>query len=149
MEFLDDTPYSSAPAPVPGGLPSGAKVVQAGDSWVVLEYEGGMQTIRFKASEATQTESRPAIKGGRSGSPETEAYITPEGKVFVAEGIHRLNAVAVEGETVAESVDGAPGWLEYTFKGATEQKGIPPGWGQPLNKPGSGGSAADLEGYDW
>jgi hypothetical protein len=50
------------------------------------------------------------------------------GKVYVTEGQHRLNAVALEGKTVPESVQGADGWLEYTYEGETDMTGEPPAW---------------------
>ncbi len=132
-------------AKIPGGMPEGAKILDAGTSWYVIEYPNGVQTIRFDAKMATQPVGMPATKGGVSGTFETGASVSPSGRVYVSEGLHRLNAVAIDGASVAESVPGAPGWLEYDFMGYTETEGGPLGWGKPLNKT----PQVNLEGYDY
>ena len=126
-----------APEAIPGGLPEGAKVVRSGDSWHVIEYPNGTTTVRFRAADARSPNN--AKKGGSSGTEETEAYIDPNGQVYVAEGQHRLNAVVLEGKSVADSVQGAHGWLEYTFMGDTKSIGRPPAYNQgtPYRNPNS------------
>ena len=135
------------PTPVPGGLPDGARIIFQGRSNFVLRYPNGARTIRFDAMQATQPTGRPAIQGGFSGTPETAASISPSGRVYVSEGLHRLNSVAIDGQSVAESVLGAHGWLEYDFIGFLRTEGGPLGWGVPMNKPNLGNPWLGLEGY--
>lgn len=132
---------------IPGGLLDGAVVVESGASWHVIRYPDGRTTIRFKASEATSPNT--AKKGGFSGTDETEAFVNPAtGKVYVGEGQHRLNAAAVDGKTVGDSVPGSPGWLEYTYKGKTDVVGQPPQWafGEP-HQPNPNNPFEGQEGY--
>jgi hypothetical protein len=151
-----DIPPGSAPITLPknlpknfpGQLPNGSKLSEFGENYFVLEYPDGTKTIRFKACEAKQV--RQPVKGEPSGTPETLASLNSEGDVVVQEGLHRLNAVAVDGASVADSVQGATGWLEYNYGGKVDLIGEGIGWGPPLNKPNP---VPNLpwhgEGYDW
>lgn len=51
-------------------------------------------------------------------TPETEAKVGSEGKIYVTEGMHRLEA-AQNGATIPQDKGGIPslpGWLEYDLK---------------------------------
>jgi len=133
---------------IPGGLPNGVRVIRSGETWHVLEYPNGTQTIRFKASDAMSPNT--AKMGGYSGTPETLAKVNPAtGKVYVSEGQHRLNAVALEGKTVSESVPQADGWLEYEFGGETTHVGNPPAFnpGVPYRNPYADNGWDGQDGY--
>ena len=112
-------------------LPEGAKLLQSSEHWFIFEH-GGKQWVRFFAPEARSPNT--AKKGGRGdGHDSTAAYLTPEGKIYVEEGQHRLNAVALESTTTLSSVPGHAKWLEYEFKGPIMAKGEAPNYapGEP------------------
>ena len=134
---------------IPGGLPEGFRVVDSGPSYYIMENANGMKIVRFKASEAVSTGG--VKKGGYSGTPETEAYVNPDtGLVYVSEGKHRLTSVAVDGDTVADSVPGAKGWLDYDYMGTTTRTdGVKPQWeGDAVNPSNPDNPWEGAEGYD-
>lgn len=106
------------------GLPEGAKLLQSSEHWFIFE-KGGKKWVRFYAPEARSPNT--AKKGGRGdGHDNTAAHLTPEGRIYVSEGQHRLNGVVLENETNLSSVPGHSKWLEYEFKGDTDAIGEPP-----------------------
>ncbi len=112
-------------------LPDGAKLQQSSEHWFIFERDG-KKWVRFYAPEARSPNT--AKKGGHGdGHDSSAAFLTPEGRIYVEEGQHRLNGVVLEGETNLSSVPGHPKWLEYEFKGTTEAKGKPPAYnpGEP------------------
>ncbi len=105
-------------------LPEGAKLLQSSDHWFIFEHNG-KKWVRFYAPEARSPNT--AKKGGRGdGHDNTAAHLTPEGRIYVSEGQHRLNSVVLENETNLSSVPGHSKWLEYEFKGDTDAIGEPP-----------------------
>ena len=105
--------------------------------------------MRFYAHEARSPNT--AVKGGTgSGTHETEAYLDPEGRIYVEEGQNRLNGVVPEGKTNQNSVPGHPHWLEYEYRGKTDNIGDPPEYStQKPFKFDSNNPHTNLEGYDW
>jgi hypothetical protein len=127
---------STHPASLPSGkqhisggvpeLPEGAKLLDSSEHWFIFEH-GGKKWVRFYAPEARSPNT--AKKGGRGGGDDdTAAFLTPERKIYVDEGQHRLNAVALEGKTTISTVPKHPKWLEYEYKGPTNEPGERPAY---------------------
>jgi hypothetical protein len=78
-----------------GGIglpPRGARIV-LGDpngKWVIFEDGTGSRKIQFDVNEATNLARGPLGPG--TGSAQTGAFVGPDGKVVVVEGMHRLEA---------------------------------------------------------
>jgi hypothetical protein len=95
--------------------PQGAKILQTAPNgkWVIFEDFAGGKKIQFDVSEANNLTKGPLGPG--RGSPETGAFVGPNGKVTVVEGMHRLEA-AKGGAQIAVGKGGIPGlagWLEF------------------------------------
>jgi hypothetical protein len=113
------------------GLPEGAKLLQSSEHWFIFE-QGGKKWVRFYAPEAHSPNT--AKKGGvGDGGDTSAALLTPENRIYVEDGQHRLNEVVLEDKTNQNSLPRHPKWLEYEFKGSTEAKGKPPAYnpGEP------------------
>jgi hypothetical protein len=112
-------------------LPKGAKLLQSSEHWFIFE-QNGKKWVRFYAPEARSPNS--AKKGGRGGGDDdTAAFLTPEGRIYVDEGQHRLNSVVLDGKSTISTVQGHPQWLEYEYKGPTDEPGKAPAYapGEP------------------
>jgi len=105
-----------------GQPPQGAKVLQTDPNgkWVIFEDAAGVKKIQSDVNAAENVGPKPLPpKGpGRKATPRTEATVGPYGKVYVTEGMHRLEAA--QGGTVIPpdkgGVPGLPDWLEYNLK---------------------------------
>jgi hypothetical protein len=105
-----------------GQPPQGAKVFQTGPNgkWVIFENAAGVKKIQFDVTAAENVAPKPLPPRGPGKGPtsRTEAKVGPGGKVYVTEGMHRLEAA--QGGTVIPpdlgGVPGLPGWLEYNLK---------------------------------
>jgi hypothetical protein len=98
-----------------GKLPDGATIIDQDTAghWVRYRPAQGNERVRFKAEEAW-TFSDPRLHGQTF---DTEAGVTPDGRVEVKEGRNRAVAAAL-GDTIAEALGGvpdAPGWLDYEY----------------------------------
>jgi len=131
-ELSEPRPETLPEGDIPGGLPPGATIRDVGESFYVIDYGDGKLKIRFYGPDATQSFA-PSRK--IQDSEETEVRISSTNQPFVGEGKHRLNAVVIDGKTVAESIPGASGWLEYDFGGYQEHNGVPPGWAPTKKNP--------------
>ncbi len=107
---------------VPGKLPSGAKVAQIDPAgkWIIFDDASGATKIQFDANAAENVGPKPLPprQPGKKPTPLTEAFIGSDGKVYVTEGMHRLEA-AQGGAIIPPDqggVPGLPGWLEYNLK---------------------------------
>lgn len=109
-------------------------MIKSSNYGYVYEYKG-KQYVRFFAPEARSANT--ARKGGTGGGEDqTIALWTPEGRIFVVEGQHRLNGVVLEGTTNKNSVKDHPLWLEYEYHGTTIETGDPPAYSkQDSGKP--------------
>src|SRR5579884_2276357 len=105
-----------------GRVPQGAKVLQTDPNgkWVIFEDAAGVKKIQFDVTAAENVAPKPLPPRGpgKIDTPRTEATVGPDGKVYVTEGMHRLEAA--QGGTVIPpdkgGVPGLPGWLEYELK---------------------------------
>lgn len=105
-----------------GKLAQGAKILQVDPNgkWVIFEDAIGVKRIQFdvKAAENVGPKPLPPRGPGKIDTLRTEARVGQDGKVYVTEGMHRLEA-AQNGATIPPDkggVPGLPGWLEYIFK---------------------------------
>jgi hypothetical protein len=105
-----------------GQPPQGAKILQTDPNgkWVIFEDAAGVKKIQFdvNAAENAAPKPLPPRGPGKVATPQTEAIVGPDGKVYVTEGMHRLEAA--QGGTVIPpnkgGVPGLPGWLEYDLR---------------------------------
>jgi hypothetical protein len=105
-----------------GQPPQGAKILQTDPNgkWVIFEDAAGVKKIQFDVTAAENVAPKPLPPRGPGKVPtlQTEATVGPDGKVYVTEGMHRLEAA--QGGTVIPpkegGVPGLPGWLEYELK---------------------------------
>ncbi len=105
-----------------GRPPQGAKILQADPNgkWVIFEDAAGVKKIQFDvtAAENVAPKPLPPSRPGKVPTPRTEAILGHDGKVYVTEGMHRLEAA--QGGTVIPpdkgGVPGLPGWLEYELR---------------------------------
>lgn len=102
-----------------GKPPQGATILQTDPNgkWVIFEDPNGVKKIQFNVSSAENVAPKPLPPRGSAKrvTPETEATVGPDGKVYVTEGMHRLEA-AQNGATIPPDnggIPGLPGWLEY------------------------------------
>jgi hypothetical protein len=82
---------------------------------MIFEDATGAKKIQFDVSEASNLAQGPLGPG--RGTLRTGAFVGPDGKVTVVEGMHRLEA-AQGGAQIAPGqggVSGLPGWLEYDW----------------------------------
>jgi hypothetical protein len=105
-----------------GQPPQGAKILQTDPNgkWVIFEDAAGVKKIQFDVNAAENVAPKPLpLRGpGKIDTPRTEAIVGPDGKVYVTEGMHRLEA-AQGGAVIPPDkggVPGQPGWLEYELK---------------------------------
>ncbi len=78
--------------------------------------KGDLDYLRTTRREDSFRQSFAVDRGSGFGpSPETLAKLTPEGRVLVLEGKHRLNAVVIDNALVPESIPGKPYWLEFQY----------------------------------
>ncbi|OYW72165.1 MAG: hypothetical protein B7Z37_25675, partial [Verrucomicrobia bacterium 12-59-8] len=128
-------------------LPEGAKLLQSSEHYFIFERDG-KKWVRFYAPEARSPNS--AKKGGRGGGDDdTAAFLTPEGRIYVDEGQHRLNSVVLDGKSTISTVQGHPKWLEYEYKGTTDVPGEPPAYnpGKPHENVNRLNKWDGMEGY--
>jgi hypothetical protein len=95
--------------------PPGARIVQADPNgkWVIFEDAAGAKKIQFDVNEAKNLAAGPL--GPPRGTPTTGAFVGPDGKVTVVEGMHRLEEAKAGAQIPPDQggVPGLPGWLEY------------------------------------
>jgi len=105
-----------------GKPPPGAKVLQTDPNgrWVIFEDANGVKKIQFDVNAAENVGPKPLPPRGprKKATPRTEAQVGSDGKVYVTEGMHRLEAA--QGGTIIPPNDGGvpglPGWLEYNLQ---------------------------------
>jgi hypothetical protein len=99
-----------------GKPPQGATILQTDPhgTWVIFEVNG-VKKIQFDVSEASNLTKGPLGPG--RGSPETGAFVGPDGKVVVVEGMHRLEAAKAGAQIPPGQggIRGLAGWLEYNL----------------------------------
>ena len=102
-----------------GNPPQGANILQTDPNgkWVIFEDAAGVKKIQFDATAAENVAPKalPPRGPGKRITPRTEAIVGPDGKVYVTEGMRRLEA-AQGGAVIPRGkggVPGLPGWLEY------------------------------------
>jgi hypothetical protein len=87
---------------------------------VIFEDAQGVRKIQFDVNAAENVAPKPLPPTGPSKkpTPQTEAMVGPDGRVYVTEGMHRLEAA--QGGAVIPPDEGGvpslPGWLEYELK---------------------------------
>ncbi len=101
-----------------GKLPQGAKILEVDPNgkWVKFEV-GGKKKVQFDVNAADHIGPKPLAPTapGRVPTPGTKASVGTDGKVYVTEGMHRLEA-AQGGAQIAPGdggIPGLPGWLEF------------------------------------
>jgi hypothetical protein len=108
-------------API-GRVPEGARILRTDPNgkWVAFEDAAGAKKVQFDVTVAENVAPKPLPPRGpgKAETPRTEATIGPDGKIYVTEGMHRLEAA--QGGTVIPpgkgGVPGLPGWLEYNLR---------------------------------
>lgn len=108
-----------------GGIgypPPGARILQTDPNgkWVIFEDAAGAKKIQFDVTAAENVGPKPLPPRGpgKLPTPRTEAKVGADGKVYVREGMHRLEA-AQGGAIIPPDqggIPGLPGWLEYMLK---------------------------------
>lgn len=105
-----------------GKPPRGATILQTDPNGqrVIFEDAAGVRKIQFDVNAAENVAPKPLPPRGPGKRPTlgTKAFVGPDGKVYVTEGMHRLEAA--QGGTAIPpgqgGVPGLPGWLEYNYK---------------------------------
>src|SRR5262249_55764138 len=104
-----------------GQPPQGAVILQTDPNgkWVIFEVNG-VKKIQFDVTAAENVAPKPPPPRGPGKRPtlQTEATVGPDGKVYVTEGMHRLEA-AQAGARIPPGrggIPGLPGWLEYDLQ---------------------------------
>jgi hypothetical protein len=97
-----------------GQQPPGAKILQTDPQgqWVIFEDAAGMRKIQFDvhAAENVAPKPLPPRGPGKIDTPQTEATVGPDGKVYVSKGMHRLEA-AQKGATIPPDKGGIPAFF--------------------------------------
>jgi hypothetical protein len=116
------TPKGPGTSAQVGKPPQGATILQTDPNgkWVIFKDAAGVKKIQFDVSAAENVAPKPLPPRapGKVETPQTEAKVGPDGKVYVTEGMHRLEAAQAGTVIPPENggVSGLPGWLEYMLK---------------------------------
>jgi hypothetical protein len=98
-----------------GNPPQGARILQTDPNgkWVIFEDAAGAKKIQFDVTNAENVAKGPLGPG--RGTSRTGAFVGSDGKVYVVEGMHRLEAAQAGAQIASDKggVVGLVGWLEY------------------------------------
>lgn len=102
-----------------GKPPQGANILRTDPNgkWMIFEDAAGVKKIQFDVTAAENVAPKPLPPRGRGTKPtrQMKASVGSDGRVYVTEGMHRLEA-AQNGATIPQGeggIPGLPGWLEY------------------------------------
>ena len=113
------------PRPI-GQYPEGRTILRLDPNgkYVIFE-QNGTNKMQFDVNAAEPATTGPL--GPPPGTPRTAATIGSDGKIYVLEGMHRLEGAQAGGTITPQDggIPALPGWLEYNYWGTLPEGTVP------------------------